>query len=84
MSAEWEYGPPIQGPRRTATCPWSDRELDAVEAAADGLSVTEIGERLGITTHTVKTHLRKAGRKVGMAGSRAGLVGLAFRQGWIT
>jgi DNA-binding NarL/FixJ family response regulator len=64
-------------------CPWSERELEAVEAAADGLSVIEIAERLMVTTHTVKTHLRKAGRKVGYEGSRAGLVGMALREGWI-
>ena len=64
-------------------CPWSERELEAVEAAADGLSVIEMAERLGVTTHTVKTHLRKAGQKVRYQGSRAGLVGMAFREGWI-
>jgi len=64
-------------------CPWSEREWDVVDAASEGLSVIEIAERLGVTTHTVKTHLEKAARKVRYEGSRAGLVGMAFREGWI-
>jgi DNA-binding CsgD family transcriptional regulator len=65
-------------------CPWTDRELDVVWSSADGLSVKEIAEQMRISPHTVKTHLRGAAKKINYEGSRAGLVGIAFREGWIT
>jgi len=38
--------------------PLSDRELDVLRLIADGLSNQEIGEKLFVSLHTVKTHAR--------------------------
>jgi DNA-binding NarL/FixJ family response regulator len=64
-------------------CPWSDREWEVVHLSSLGLSVESMADQLGVSASTVKTHLRAAGKKVGYEGSRAGLVGIAFREGWI-
>ena len=64
-------------------CPWTPAELAVVEACSHGRRLQEVADDLGIAVSTVKTHLRHAHSKVGVHGSRAGLVGLAFRNGWI-
>jgi len=40
------------------------RETDVVRLLACGLSYAEIGERLGVSTHTVTSHIRNAYRKL--------------------
>ena len=64
-------------------CPWSDREWEVVHLSSLGLSVESMADQLSVSASTIKTHLQKAARKVGYEGSRAGLVGMAFREGWI-
>lgn len=66
------------GPRRL-----SPRQAQALVGVAEGWSNEEIGMLLGISAESVKTHLRKAYRKLGVAG-RAGAVAAGFRQGWLT
>ncbi len=44
------------------------RELDVLEAIADGLANREIGERLGIAEKTVKTHATQVFAKLGVDG----------------
>lgn len=49
---------------------------------AEGLSNRRIGEALGLSPLTVKTHLARAGLKLGI-GDRAGMVAAAMRAGII-
>jgi len=59
------------------------RELDVLALVAEGLSHEEIGNRLGIGSETVRTHLRKASTRLG-ATTRTQAVATALRQGLIT
>jgi DNA-binding NarL/FixJ family response regulator len=59
------------------------RELDVLALLAEGLQHEEIGRRLGISSETVRTHLRKASDRLG-ASSRTQAVATALRQGLIT
>lgn len=56
------------------------RELEVIDAAADGLSYIDTGGLLGLSELTVKTHLKRAADKTGL-GARSGLVGYAYRKG---
>ena len=49
------------------------RELDVVKGVFDDRSRAEIGKTLGISEHTVQTHLERIYRKTGV-GSRCGLI----------
>lgn len=56
------------------------RELEILDLAAEGMSNAEIGTKLGISPLTVKKTLANAAKQLGV-GSRAGMVGLAYRHG---
>lgn len=56
------------------------RELSVLGLVAEGQSNREIGEALGLSALTVKSHLARIARKLGI-GDRAALVALALRQG---
>ena len=58
------------------------RELDVLGLLAEGLQHEEIGRRLGISSETVRTHLRKASERLG-ASTRTQAVATALRQGLI-
>lgn len=58
--------------------PLTRRELQVVEAVADGLSNEQIARRLGLGVNTVKAHLVRASAKLGATG-RTHLVALAYR-----
>ena len=58
------------------------RELDVLQLLAEGLPNEQIGNRLGITVDTVRSHLRKASRRLG-ADSRTQAVAKALRLGLI-
>jgi DNA-binding NarL/FixJ family response regulator len=58
----------------------SPREMEVLLLLKDGRSNEEIGELLGISDQTVKTHLRGLREKLGAA-DRAGAVGKAFELG---
>ena len=58
------------------------RELDVLGLLAEGLQHEEIGRRLGISSETVRTHLRKACDRLG-ASTRTQAVATALRQGLI-
>jgi DNA-binding NarL/FixJ family response regulator len=60
----------------------TQRELDVLALLAEGLQHEEIGRRLGISSETVRTHLRKACDRLG-ADTRTQAVATALRQGLI-
>jgi DNA-binding NarL/FixJ family response regulator len=61
----------------------TERELAVLELLAEGLQHEEIGRRLGISSETVRTHLRKACDRLGAA-TRTQAVATALRLGLIT
>lgn len=60
--------------------PLTDREAEILKLVARGLSNQEIGERLIISPHTVKTHVKRVMQKTG-SHDRAQLVVWAFDVG---
>ena len=48
----------------------TQRELDVLGLLAEGLQHEEIGRRLGISSETVRTHLRKASDRLGARPAR--------------
>jgi DNA-binding NarL/FixJ family response regulator len=60
----------------------SPREHDVVRLVVDGASNDEIGARLGISSRTVESHLRRLFERVGVA-SRTELAARALREGWL-
>lgn len=60
----------------------SGREVEVLQRVASGLSNRDIGESLGLSALTVKSHLARIARKLG-TGDRAEMVVLALRAGVI-
>ncbi len=60
----------------------SQRELEVLQLVADGHSNRDVGEQLGLSALTVKSHLARIARKLG-TGDRAEMVVLAMRAGVI-
>lgn len=58
----------------------SQREIDVLQLVADGRSNREVGEQLGLSALTVKSHLARIARKLG-TGDRAEMVIIALRAG---
>lgn len=58
----------------------SSREIEVIRAVADGHSNKQIGEELGLSALTVKSHLARIARKLG-TGDRAEMVAMAMRSG---
>lgn len=58
----------------------TDREVDVLTAAADGLTARGIGRRLGVSERTVTTHLHHIYRKLGASG-RVAAISAATRLG---
>lgn len=61
----------------------SAREVEVLQLVSDGQSNKSIGERLGLSALTVKSHLARIGRKLG-TGDRAEMVVLAMRAGVVS
>jgi DNA-binding CsgD family transcriptional regulator len=55
---------PTADPGKAATLGLSSRELEVLEGMAAGLSNAEIGEKLFLSTHTVKSHASKLFEKM--------------------
>ncbi len=81
------------GTRAIATTAWdgdahapvealTPRELDVLRLLAEGAGNRAIGERLGISDHTVKFHLAAIFGKLGVT-TRTAAVRRALRLGWI-
>lgn len=60
----------------------SERELEVVRLVVEGASNDEIGARLGISSRTVESHLRRLFERLGVA-SRTELAARALREGWL-
>jgi DNA-binding NarL/FixJ family response regulator len=61
----------------------TERELEVLKLAAQGLSNRDIARQLGISVRTAQTHLSNVFNKIGV-GSRTEAVMYALRQGLIT
>jgi two-component system, NarL family, nitrate/nitrite response regulator NarL len=68
------------GPQGPGLAP---REREVMRLTAQGLSGPEIADRLGIQATTVKTHLKRAYRKLDVS-DRASMVAEAMRQGLLS
>ncbi|MGD8967964.1 MAG: response regulator transcription factor [Anaerolineae bacterium] len=71
-----------EGPAEPGTGPLTDRELQVLELAAQGLTNHEIAQRLYISVRTVEAHLTHVYDKLGVA-SRTEAVVRAMQRGWI-
>jgi len=60
----------------------SAREREVLQLVVDGASNDEIGSRLGISSRTVESHLRRLFERFGLA-SRTELAARALREGWL-
>jgi DNA-binding NarL/FixJ family response regulator len=70
------------GPNESGIADLSGREVEVLRLVADGQSNKEIGDQLGLSALTVKSHLARIARKLG-TGDRAEMVALAMRAGVI-
>ena len=61
----------------------SEREVEVLHLVGEGRSNRDVGERLGLSALTVKSHLARIARKVG-TGDRAEMVLIALRAGLIS
>jgi DNA-binding NarL/FixJ family response regulator len=68
------------GPLDTGVNELSGREIEVLRLVADGQSNKQIGEQLGLSALTVKSHLARIARKLG-TGDRAEMVAMAMRAG---
>lgn len=61
----------------------SGRQRDVLELVADGLPIVEIGDKLGLSEGTVKRHVLRACRRLGVH-NQAAAVAQAMRSGELT
>ena len=67
---------------RPPEAPLSPREIEILQKIAYGSTTKEVADQLGISFHTVKTHLERIFEKLG-ANDRAQAVAIAIRQGLV-
>ncbi len=72
----------VEHAERRAPTPLSKRESEILQRVAYGSTTKEVARDLGISPHTVKTHLERIFEKLG-AGDRAQAVAIALRQGLV-
>ena len=70
------------GPADSGVSELSGREVEVLRLVSDGQSNKQIGDELGLSALTVKSHLARIARKLG-TGDRAEMVALAMRAGVI-
>jgi len=68
------------GDSASDTTPLSKREREILQRVADGATTKQVASDLGISPHTVKTHLERIFEKLG-ANDRAQAVAIAIRTG---
>jgi DNA-binding NarL/FixJ family response regulator len=69
-----------EGSSDQKTPPLSKREREILQKVADGSTTRQVASELGISPHTVKTHLERIFEKLG-ANDRAQAVAIAIRTG---
>lgn len=74
--------PSQRTPGRSVPDELSSREIEVIRAVSDGHSNKQIGEELGLSALTVKSHLARIARKLG-TGDRAEMVAMAMRAGFV-
>jgi DNA-binding CsgD family transcriptional regulator len=67
-------------PEGQKSTPLSKREREILQKVADGATTRQVASDLGISPHTVKTHLERIFEKLG-AKDRAQAVAIAIRMG---
>ena len=72
----------VQLVERKAEAPLSRREIEILQKVAYGATTKEVADQLGISPHTVKTHLERIFEKLG-ANDRAQAVAIAIRKGLV-
>lgn len=70
----------MAGDRDTVDAPLSKREAEILQKVAYGATTKAVADDLGISPHTVKTHLERIFEKLG-ANDRAQAVAIAIRRG---
>jgi DNA-binding CsgD family transcriptional regulator len=80
LSTLVRHQPAAPAPTHPAVPDLSARELGVLRLVADGRSNRLIGEELGLSALTVKSHLARISRKLG-TGDRAELVAIVMRAG---
>lgn len=81
-TAHGNAGDGARGPGATETGALTPREAEILALLGEGLVNKEVGVRLGISEHTVKTHLAAIYQKLGAA-NRAEAVAIGLRRGVI-
>jgi putative nucleotidyltransferase with HDIG domain len=69
-------------PRTGNDCPLSDRELDVLRLLAEGKVYKQIATELDLAPSTVRSHLNRAYRRMGVA-DRTQAVLVAMENGWL-
>ncbi|HEY3189134.1 MAG TPA: helix-turn-helix transcriptional regulator, partial [Solirubrobacteraceae bacterium] len=69
-------------PRPLESCPLTPHELAAVRGLAEGLQYKDVAIDLGVATSTVRSHLHKAYKRLGVT-DRAQAVLICARKGWL-
>lgn len=77
------YTPHTSAAPTDASGTLSGREIEVLQMVADGLSNRQVGEHLGVSGLTIKSHLARIARKLG-CGDRAEMVGTAIRRRYIS
>lgn len=71
-----------QTPKSVSNNPLSERELEVLKLIVEGYSNPEIGERLFLSTNTVKTYVKGIMNKL-VVNDRVQAAVFALRQGWV-
>jgi NarL family two-component system response regulator YdfI len=72
-----------QSPETAPENPLTERELQVLQAVAQGETNKGVALQLGITERTVKAHLTSAYNKLGVD-SRAAAIAIAAQNGWVS
>lgn len=64
-------------------CLLTEKELAVVRALAEGMSTSEVGEHLGLSPYTIKTHIARITKRLGTKNGTH-IVATCLRAGWIS